>query len=89
MHCPLCERLQLTFWFGQVRDIYGKVEEERMFCRYCREGDEKYHDEFTIMSWCDDRHVRTDLLGYILGSPRLIKGYKAAREFKVPRKGSS
>jgi hypothetical protein len=93
MHCPLCKRLQLTRFFGQVRDIYGKAEEERMLCLYCRDGDEKYEDDFEV-SCCHNiptsvSNISTTRVGHILGSPRLMKGYIAAREFKIPRKGSS
>jgi hypothetical protein len=92
--CPLCKRLSLATGFGQVRGIYDKAEEERVLCRYCniyepREGEVKHDEKDNFLAWCDDIYVSTTRLGYILGSPRLMKGYKAARAFKAPRKGGS
>jgi nucleoside-diphosphate-sugar epimerase len=87
--------LSLGTGFGQVRSIAGIAREEMVLCTYCfnyepRYGESKYDAETNALSWCEDMMgVHTTRLGYILGSPRLTKGYKAAREFKAPRKGSS
>lgn len=95
IHCPLCERFSLGTGFGQVRGITGIAREERALCTYCfvsepRHGEVQLDEKDNQLIWCDELSgVNTTRLGYILGSPRLTKGYKAAREFKAPRKGSS
>ncbi len=89
-HCPLCERLTVGGDFRQLRDMDGQVLQEQVFCEYCSmeercEGEVRTHDGYR--TWCTI-DVFTTRIGYILGSPRLMRGYKAARRFKAPRRRS-
>jgi len=94
INCPFCERISLGYWFEQVRDVCNRAIEEIVCCRYCWGYKSGYYPKpkpgggATWHTYSDGSRVHTNRIGYVLGSPQLMKGYRAAQSFKAPRKGS-
>src|SRR5919202_524543 len=87
--CPLCHHLQVGL-YHHLRDVNNVIRREYLDCEYCCRFKpligETQKQEGYVTRCSEEYEVWTTRIGYILGSPQLMRGYTAARKFKAPRK---